>query len=368
MKVLIVFRDTDDTDNLFVPILCNAIRQQGVDIRCSTREFWESDTPYDIIHFQWPEEAIGWNCHDVAALARFKDRIHFFRSKGARFVYTRHNVCPHYENAVITETYRLIESCSDTVVHMGQYSCDEFKEKYPETHSVVIPHHIYEYTYDETLTREEGRRRLHVPPRRFVITSFGKFRNKEEIRMTLSAFRRLKLRNKYLLAPRLFPFSKHPCSKNLFKRMASRIGYCCIPLLNRLLKMQCGASEELVPDSDLPAYLAVSDVVFIQRKKILNSGNVPLAFLFHKVVVGPDVGNVGEILRRTGNPVFNPDDPDSVPRALEQARELVEQGKGEENYRYALQHLSLQTVAEQYAQTYKETMTRENQPILKSES
>lgn len=38
MKVLIVFRE-DDTDNLFVPVLCEAIRKQGIDVHCSDRDF-----------------------------------------------------------------------------------------------------------------------------------------------------------------------------------------------------------------------------------------------------------------------------------------------------------------------------------------
>ena len=58
IKALIVFRDNGDTDNLYVPILCDAIRTTGIDVRCSTNEFWNSDTPYDIIHFQWPEEVM----------------------------------------------------------------------------------------------------------------------------------------------------------------------------------------------------------------------------------------------------------------------------------------------------------------------
>ena len=59
IKALIVFRENGETDNLFVPILCDAIRMAGIDVRCSTKEFWESDKHYDIIHFQWPEEVVG---------------------------------------------------------------------------------------------------------------------------------------------------------------------------------------------------------------------------------------------------------------------------------------------------------------------
>ena len=44
ITALIVFRENGDAGNLFVPVLCDAIRMTGVDVRCSTKEFWESDT------------------------------------------------------------------------------------------------------------------------------------------------------------------------------------------------------------------------------------------------------------------------------------------------------------------------------------
>ena len=77
VKALIVFRENGDTDNLFVPILCDAIRTTGIDVRCSTNEFWNSDTPYDIIHFQWPEEVTEGSCDDPDRICRLEERIAF---------------------------------------------------------------------------------------------------------------------------------------------------------------------------------------------------------------------------------------------------------------------------------------------------
>lgn len=54
----------------------------------------------------------------------------------------------------------------------------------------------------------------------------------------------------------------------------------------------------------------------------------PLAFLYHKVVVGPKVGNIGELLSETGNPTFDPDDKKDILRALEEARRLAHGDKG----------------------------------------
>ncbi|CAG9890643.1 hypothetical protein BOVA604_863 [Bacteroides ovatus] len=358
VKALIVFRENGDTDNLFVPILCDAIRMAGIDVRCSTKEFWNSDKHYDIIHFQWPEEVVGWTCNDPDIIRRLEERISFFRSGGTRFVYTRHNVRPHYANGIISRAYDIIESQSDIVVHMGRFSRDEFLTKYPDSQNVVIPHHIYQYTYKEDISVERARQYLNLSQDAFIVTAFGKFRNREEIRMVLGAFRAWDEEHKMLLAPRLYPFSRrNSYGRNFIKQWISKAGYYLLmPLLNRMYKLQAGANDELIDNCDLPYYMAASDVIFIQRKDILNSGNVPLAFLYHKVVVGPKVGNIGELLSETGNPTFDPDDKKDILRALEEARRLAAWGQGEVNYAYGMENMSIRKVGQAYAQTYKQAI------------
>ena len=356
VKALIVFRENGDTDNLFVPILCDAIRMAGIDVRCSTKDFWESDTTYDIIHFQWPEEAVGRTCNDPDIIRLLEERIRFFRSGGARFVYTRHNLLPHNTNEIIRQAYDIIESQSDIIVHMGRFSRDEFLAKHPDSHNAIIPHHIYQYTYKEDISVERARQYLNLSQEAFIVTAFGKFRNREEIRMVLGAFRTWDEERKLLLAPRLYPFSRrNNYGKNFLKRWISRAGYYLLmPLLNRIYKLQGGASDELIDECDLPYYMAASDVIFIQRKDVLNSANIPLAFLFHKIAIGPNVGNIGELLKSTGNPTFSPDNKTDIVRALKEARQLSAFGKGETNYTYALENMRIDKVGKQYAKLYKE--------------
>lgn len=354
IKALIVFRENGETDNLFIPILCDAIRMAGIDVRCSKKDFWESDTTYDIIHFQWPEEVVGWICEDHDVIHRLKERIAFFRSRGAHFVYTRHNIRPHYANEVISRAYDIIESESDIVVHMGHYSLTEFIEKHPGSRNVVIPHHIYQYTYKEDISIERARQYLNLPQEAFIVTAFGKFRNREERRMVLGAFRDWDEEQKLLIAPRLYPFSRrNNYGRNILKRWASRIGYYILmPLFNHIFRLQARANDEPIDECDLPYYMAASDVVFIQRKDVLNSANIPLAFLFHKIAIGPNIGNIGELLNSTGNPTFSPDNKAEIIRALEEARQLSAWGKGEMNYTYALENMGTAKVGKQYAKLY----------------
>lgn len=354
MNALIVFNEKD-TDNLFVHILCDAIRRQGIHVERSVQAFWESDARYDIIHFQWPEEVVGWNCTDPSVIEKLKQRIDRFRAGGSHFVYTRHNIRPHYCNSpIIGQAYDIIETNSDLTVHMGQFSFDEFKSRYPKSRNILIPHHLYEHTYNETISQQEARRQLGIPADRYVITSFGKFRNWEEIRMVLGAYVHLKEKKKYLLAPRMFPFSKHPGCSNPLKQLFSHIGYHIgMPLLNKILHMKTGANEELISNEALPLYIIAADVIFVQRKQILNSGNVPLAFLFHKVAIGPQTGNVGELLRKTGNPTFDTARPKSIVHALEEAASLERKGQGEKNYEHAIAHFGTERIGRMYAEAYR---------------
>ncbi|MBP1615501.1 MAG: hypothetical protein H6Q13_2949 [Bacteroidetes bacterium] len=361
MRILMVFRD-GETDNLFVDTLLKGIQEQGTDIQCSIDKFWQDNSFYDVIHFQWPEEVIGWNCSDSTIVDKLKARIDILKSKGSRFVYTRHNERSHYSGSIIDEAYRVIESESDIIVHLGQYSQDQFLASHPTSQNIIIPHHIYEGTYDENISCAEARQRLGITKKKFVITAFGKFRNNQEISMVLKAFLQCKLKHKYLLAPRLLPFSPHPKHTNRLKRYISWLGYHIAIPACKLLHINAGCNEELITNSELPYYISASDVIFIQRKHILNSGNIPLAFLFKKIVVGPNVGNIRGLLQEVGNPVFNPEDTNSIVVALQQAQQLCRIKEGEVNYRYALKYFSLKETCKKYIDVYRNLLIE--QPFL----
>ena len=71
--------------------------------------------------------------------------------------------------------------------------------------------------------------------------------------------------------------------------------------------------------------------MLLQRTTILNSGNIPMAFYLEKVMVGPDTGNVGELLKKTGNPVFDIDNLSTLESCIQQALRLAKDGYGKKN-------------------------------------
>ena len=183
----------------------------------------------------------------------------------------RHNVRPHYA----TESSAGPMTLSNRRV-ISLYTWDGLAgtnfTKYPDSQNVVIPHHIYQYTYKEDISVERARQYLNLSQDAFIVTAFGKFRNREEIRMVLGAFRAWDEEHKMLLAPRLYPFRDATAMAGISSNDGfQKAGYYLLmPLLNRMYKLQAGANDELIDNCDLPYYMAASDVIFIQRKDILN--------------------------------------------------------------------------------------------------
>ncbi len=362
MKILIVYKMSGLSDNPFVRLLAEGIRACGCEVTCSVDEFWDHTADYDIVHFQWPEEVFGWSYPDSNQLAALADRLTKLSSRGIPIVYTRHNTRPHVGNREIMEAYRLLETAATAVVHLGNYSREEFLATYPDSTQLhpVIPHHLYEKQYDLSITREQARATLHIPTDHIVLLSFGAFRHTEERRLVWGAFRRLRCPKKYLLAPRLYPFTLRGSYYTGVKRLLEIVLYGLVRLVEQLFSCRISSPDKLIPDEMLPYFFMAADVVFIQRSDILNSGNVPLGFTFGRVVVGPRCGNITELLTDCGNPVFDPNDPRSVDQAVHRAVDLAKQGQGERNREAAFAHFRLAYIAECYTRLYKEIHVRKH--------
>lgn len=360
MKVLIVYDIGPESDNPFVRLLADALRRAGCEVVCSAAAFRTEAELFDIVHIQWPEALFGWHRPDREQLEKVEAILRKLRERGVGIVYTRHNDAPHRGDALVAAGYRLVERYADAVVHLGDASRRELLAKGTPAGQVqeVIPHHIYEGVYDTDRTVAEARQRLGIPARAFVLLAFGTFRRAEERRLVWGAFRRLRQTGKYLLAPRLFRYTYRSRWRTGLRALYTRTLYLAVRAATALMPCRITSHEWMIPDQELPDYLAAADVLMIQRTQILNSGNVTLGFLFGKVVAGPDCGNVGEQLRATGNPVFDPEDPVSVDRALAEAARLAAAGHGARNRAYALENLTLAATAGRYGELYEKVHER----------
>ncbi len=349
MKVLIAFPDSKTIENPFVRTLKNELEDIGCDVDMGLDKFWEFSYKYNIVHIQWPDSLFkNWNPSDLEVLF-LKKQIEEIK-KTTKIVYTRHNLIPHSKSINRSKCYEIVEENADAIVHMGSYGIERLKENM-KNHRVkhyIIPHHLYEKEYDENTTQKEARKILNIPQNKFVILTFGRYRNAEEVHMVLSGFREYRNKHKYLLAPRL--------EKILFKKEEERKKWKRIKNKLVLLKFRMNGihmDSDSVSDDYLPYYFAAADVVLIQRKVILNSGNIPMAFFFKKIVIGANVGNMGELLIKTNNIIFNPNKKGDVAKALFEAEKKLGEGIGDNNYNYARQYMNINSVAKQYLKVYQ---------------
>ena len=323
--------------NPYVMSLAYGLSLYGHEVVCSLDDFWNSFQRYDLLYFQWPEAIFGWKRAkiDIEELSRHFDRI---KDVGIKMVVTCHNLHPHNHDAKTTELYELVYSRVDAFHHMGRYSFDLMKERYPCQYHFIAPHHIADCLWGNPACSLEAKRRLHIPENRIVISSFGAFRNDEEVRMCVDMAKDIANRHMIILAPRI-PIGSFYNGRHIKRTME----YLYDSLLYKRLRIRYSG---FLIEEEMRVWISASDILFIQRKDILNSGNLPMAFAAGKVVVGPERGNVGDILKETGNYVFDPYDRGSVKQAILDAIDEVKTSNqlGIRNYLYARENWSVSKV------------------------
>ena len=125
-----------------------------------------------------------------------------------------------------------------------------------------------------------------------------------------------------------------------------------------------------IAPSHISTILSASDVVLIPRTDSLNSGNVPLAFSYECIVLGPNVGNIGESLIQTGNPTFSLENlQQSLENGIINSFNAIGDDLSKDNYSYSEKNLDWEKIGPQYISFYKELLAMpnltKNTPICK---
>lgn len=331
IRILVICPNMEVT-NPFISILINEINSDKYIVKYEVQAFWNTREDYDIIHIHWIEMLFYLYIQKGDDIKNLSDHINKWKQKGTKIIYTRHDEDFHYSQnrSLSQKMFDLVKRESDAIIHLGEYSKREtIKElNIPDQINLVIPHHIYDTIYSNNIDKKMARDILGIDKNSIVILAFGFFRNEEENLLVKEAFEQLEVDNKFLLAPSW----GNPVIR---------------PDGNVLL----GNGE--VDEDMLPYCFAASDIVFIQRVKILNSGNLPMAFFFNKVVVGPKIGNVGEYLDEKNNFSFDPADISTASKALYKAIVRINNEKPVNNEKFVRENWSTAKIVEQYKALYR---------------
>lgn len=317
--------------NPFISILINEINSHEYIVDYSIKAFLDQEEDYDIIHFHWPELIFNWRTPTDTDITYLKDVLHNWKLKGAKIVFTRHDEDTHYSQKgnATSQMFDAVLSYSDTIVHLGKYSQQRVMNKLGISgqQNIIIPHNIYDTIYSNNISKGVARNFLGINKKSLVILAFGYFRANEEYYMVKDMFEQLDVPNKFLLAP--------SWNNNIIS-----------------IEGDCFLGNGRVDADMLPYCFTAADIVFIQRVKILNSGNLPMAFFFNKIVVGPNIGNVGEYLDNVTNFSFDPYDAKTIHKALKKAIVRLNNGVEVDNEKYAHEHWSTKKICNMYKALY----------------
>lgn len=348
-KLKILIPNIDGLDNN--PYLTELSRglKKYVNIDINRDAFLQAKQKYDIIHFHWPEEFANWKEPDEDQLVEL-EKILLEWKKRTKLILTRHNSLPHFSNGNdnYKKLYQVFYKHIDAIIHMGKYSSLEYSIQYPDisAHQLhfEIPHLVYS-GYPNNVSREQARKELNIKSDRFVILVFGALRHREEKAIALKGFDGFRHSKKLLLAA-CWPPPQYPCKKGYNKYFRLVRKYYWHHPNKRLFYFK-------VPHVKVQLYFNACDFVLFPRTKVLNSGIIPLAFSFAKVVVGAKTGNITELLEATNNPVFEINVPNSINRAMEIGNELVQSRHGEKNLVYAKKYWNVDIIAEKHYNCYR---------------
>lgn len=350
IKVLIVAEETER--NTFIHNLSQALQENDCKVEIGIDTFWTSKEHFDIIHFHWPEH-LSYKFRRKSLpptpfrLSKIKRRITHWKETGAKLVLTRHNTQSHEYPVGFSSLYTYLNKVVDGVVHMGNYSLNEYKQSYPKAQSkqTIIPHGWYDNIPNQ-IAAADARKKLKLDPNSFVILAFGALRKKEEEDFIIAAFESLDIPNKVLVIPRGY-YHNNVLLFRLFD-------YLQLGFYKRWIKAKSKSLESkgilwdqaFIPINEIQDYFNASDVVLIPRLEILNSGNVPMAFYFKKPVIGPNQGNVGSILQETNNFVFDVRNKSSLREAFNKAQSSTELGIA--NFEFAQNNWNWSVIGKQH--------------------
>lgn len=256
----------------------------------------------DIVHVHWPDLFVrGFNGETITqrcllTLRQVKKMKHFLRqlevckSRGAKLVWTVHNIKPHEKGNPITSKYfwRKFLQLVDGLIFLSKTSQTVALQGRPELRRIsaqVIPRGNFDQLADRAPTFEQARNTLEIPHNEFVYLFFGKLRAYKNVEQLTQEFIRADIdRSRLIIA------GDDKQGKSIGRNLSR------IEVQQPNIELDC----RVVPDEDLLTYISACDIVVLPYKEILNSAALLMALSCGRRVVCPNIGTMAEIAKMVG--------------------------------------------------------------------
>ena len=332
--------------------------QEEVEILESGTHWLENEkAKWDIVHIHWPESLIKGKKKNDDTLNWLNNKLSFL-SKSAKIIATINNIEHHFSNSIFWDKlYKVVYENCDGFVHMGKPSVNLLAEKYgnhfSEKKYTIIPHGNYE-TLGLGVDKKHARIKIKAKIANNIFLVIGHLRHHKEVSLMVKSFKTLEYKKNQLFFVGRLPSLRLILYESgvilFFKYLILNAFWILNMSLTRNIKFKLGVIE----NKDLVLFSSAADVVFIPRKKTLNSGIVALGFTYSNIVVGPDYGNISEMLKTTNNLLFDIQaDFRNVGTTLNKSIHLINTKQGILNYNYSHQTWNWNFLIKSYLNFYK---------------
>ena len=361
------------SDNPFDSELCKSLLLCGCKV--DHGKFWLNEMKYnwDIVNFQWPEYLLD-SKNKYFDYDWLESRLSYLKRNNAKLVCTVHNLLPHKNRgAEMIELYKLLYSYADGFIHFGSKSVEMVNNLFPDETLgkpfCIIPHGNYRI-FGQKLSKSSARKILGLTNKPTFLV-IGALRLQKEYQIVCKASAIINRLGGQLLfcstdkTPRSSIASLSSTLRRFFEELFRIIRHFRLKLNNKIIYR-----PGPIAPSHISTILSASDVVLIPRTDSLNSGNVPLAFSYECIVLGPNVGNIGECLIQTGNPTFSLENlQQSLENGIINSFNAIGDDLSKDNYSYSEKNLDWKKIGPQYISFYKELLAMpnltKNTPICK---
>jgi beta-1,4-mannosyltransferase len=246
---------------------------------------------YDIVHLHWPELPLNAGSLPAALAGAMQlfTVLRYLRARGAKIVWTIHNLASHDQRHPRLETWfwQQFVRMLDGYICLTNYGRSAAEQRFPALRRLpgfVIPHGHYrdEYLVDAAA---DPRRALNLPHDARVILFFGKIRDYKNVPLLIRAFRTMQSPKAILLV------AGRPNTPDLMREV------------ERAAEGGARVHLELthVPADQVQFYFRAADLIVLPYREILNSGTALLALSFHRPVLVPALGAMSELARLAGD-------------------------------------------------------------------
>ncbi|MGA7791465.1 MAG: glycosyltransferase [Candidatus Acidiferrales bacterium] len=297
-------------DNSYSECFYPPVEALGVEVykgECSGRWLLKHLRNIDYIHIHWPSlfynEPQRRKC--LRKFALFLFFLTLGRLRGARLIWTIHNLYPH-ERCVIpqldTLTRRLLVKLGTLFfIHGSSAEADVLRE-FPALagRTVLIQHGHWIGYYPNTMTCSTARSRLGLTESEFVFLFIGLCKKYKNLEGLIRAFEQLPGNPVLVISGKFQDVAYEEAIRAAITRSRSRI------ILH----------SGFVRHEDMQIYLRACDAVTTPYNEILSSGSAILALSFGRPVIAPAIGCLKDLIVEGCGFLY---DPSQQPESLRDA-------------------------------------------------